>query len=172
MSLNGIAISSRGALAQAARIDVIARNIANMLTPGYRRETIGFDARLQAILRGGKENGQRVGEDGQWGGPDGLGLGMNGQQGGQDERVWGMDGQRNGWDDQGLGKNGQRVGVEEDVARAARRGDVLQENRVAPVLESAELIRALRALEANLQAIRIQDAVLERTVNEFARPVK
>jgi flagellar basal body rod protein FlgG len=97
---------------------------------------------------------------------------MNGQQGGQDERVWGMDGQRNGWDDQGLGKNGQRVGVEEDVARAARRGDVLQENRVAPVLESAELIRALRALEANLQAIRIQDAVLERTVNEFARPVK
>jgi len=43
---------------------------------------------------------------------------------------------------------------------------------VDPVLESAELIRALRALEANLQAIRIQDAVLERTVNEFARPVK
>jgi flagellar basal body rod protein FlgC len=43
---------------------------------------------------------------------------------------------------------------------------------VDPVLESAELIRALRALEANLQAIRIQDAVLERTVTEFARPVK
>ncbi len=34
------------------------------------------------------------------------------------------------------------------------------------------MTRALRALEANLQAIRIQDATLERTVNEFARPVR
>ena len=117
MSLNGIAISGRGALAQAARIEAIARRVA-------------VDA----------ENGQRVGM-------------QYGQQG-------------------SLGKNGQRVGVEEVVDRLARRGDGLDENRVAPVLESVELIRALRALEANLQAIRIQDAVLERTVNEFARPAK
>ena len=117
MSLNGIAISGRGVLAQAARIEAIARRVA-------------VDA----------ENGQRVGMP-------------YGQQG-------------------GLGKNGQLVGVEEVVARLARRGDGLDENRVAPVLESVELIRALRALEANLQAIRIQDAVLERTVNEFARPAK
>jgi flagellar basal body rod protein FlgC len=62
--------------------------------------------------------------------------------------------------------------VEEVVARQARRGGELGEYRVAPVLESVDLIRALRALEANLQAIRIQDAVLERTVNEFARPAR
>ena len=117
MSLNGIAISGRGALAQAARIEAIARRVA-------------VDA----------GNGQRVGM-------------AYGQQG-------------------GLGKNGQLVGVEEVVARLARRGDGLDENRVAPVLESVELIRALRALEANLQMIRILDATLERTVNEFARPVK
>ncbi|HEV3027998.1 MAG TPA: hypothetical protein VG457_10525 [Planctomycetota bacterium] len=118
MSLNGIAISGRGALAQAARIEAIARRVA--------------------AASGVVENGQRVGmEYGQWG-----------------------------------GKNGQRVGVDEEVARQARRGDDLGGNRVAPVLESVDLIRALRALEANLQAIRIQDAVLERTVNEFARPAK
>ena len=81
----------------------------------------------------------------------------------------------------------------EDVARLARRGDNLVENRgsalggasgsriqqgtlerssVDPALEMAEMTRALRALEANLQMIRIMDATLERTVNEFARPAK
>jgi flagellar basal body rod protein FlgC len=125
MSLEGIAISGRGALAQAARIDAIARRVAAA-------------SRVEG-------NGQRVGQ-------------ANGQQG--------------RWEVQGLGKNGQLVGLGEDAARGARTGDVLQGNRIAPVLESAELIRALRALEANLQAIRIQDAVLERTVNELARPIK
>jgi flagellar basal body rod protein FlgC len=125
MSLNGILISGRGALAQAARIDAIAWRVAAASTS--------------------EANGQRVGK-------------IDGRQGGQEV--------------QGLGKNGQRVGMEEDAARPARRDEVLLENRTAPVLESVELIRALRALEANLQAIRIQDAILERTVNEFARPVK
>jgi flagellar basal body rod protein FlgG len=81
----------------------------------------------------------------------------------------------------------------EDVARLAQRGDNLIENRgsgispapvgriqqgnlerssVDPALEQAELTLALRALEANLQAIRIMDATLERTVSEFARPLK
>jgi flagellar basal body rod protein FlgC len=40
------------------------------------------------------------------------------------------------------------------------------------VLETADMLSALRALEANLQALRIQDATLERTVNELARPAK
>ena len=152
MSLNGIAISGRGALAQSARIDVIARNIANLRTAGYRPEAVGFNARLEAIVRAAVSNGQRVGEDGQ---------------------LVGWNGQREGWDViQGLGKNGQRVGMDGDVDAGARRPDVLGEDRTAPVLESAELIRALRALEANLQAIRIQDATLERTVNELARPAK
>jgi len=118
MSLNGIVVSGRGALAQAARIEVIARRVAT----------------ASHVV----ESGQQVGMS-------------NGQQG---------------------GKNGQQVGLEEEVARLARRGDDLGENRVAPVLDSVDLIRALRALEANLQAIRIQDATLERTVNEFARPAK
>jgi flagellar basal body rod protein FlgG len=152
MSLNGIAISGRGALAQSAKINVIARNIANLRTAGYRPESVGFNARLEAIVRAAVSNGQRVGEDGQ---------------------LVGWNGQREGWDViQGLGKNGQRVGMDGDVDAGARRPDVLGEDRTAPVLESAELIRALRALEANLQAIRIQDSVLERTVNELARPVK
>ena len=147
MSLNGIAISLRGALAQMARIEAVARNVANL-----RTGTIDFNGRLVAVLSHSEENGQRVGEDGQ---------------------LVGWNGQREGWDViQGLGKNGQRVGMDGDVDAGARRPDVLGEDRTAPVLESAELIRALRALEANLQAIRIQDAVLERTVNEFARPVK
>ncbi len=145
MSLNGIAVSGRGALAQSAKIDVIARNIANLRTAGYLPEAVGFNARLEAIVRTAGSNGQRVGEDGQ----------------------------RVGWDvNQGLGKNGQRVGMDGGDDAGARRPDVLGEDRTAPVLESAELIRALRALEANLQAIRIQDSVLERTVNELARPVK
>ncbi|HZE99382.1 MAG TPA: hypothetical protein VE981_20425 [Planctomycetota bacterium] len=119
MSLDGIAISGRGALAQAARIEALATRLA----------AFGNDAK----------NGQRVGiEDGQQ-----VGFGQYGE-----------------------------------VAGRARRAGLLDENRdgtlsgVRPVLDSVELIRALRALEANLQAIRIQDAVLERTVNELARPVR
>lgn len=153
MSLNGIAISLRGALAQSAKIDVIARNIANLRTAEYRPEAVGFNARLEAIVRAAANDGRRVGEDGQQGG------GKNGQRVGMDEV-------------QGWGNDGQRVGMDGDGDRAARRPDVLGEDRSTPVLESAELIRALRALEANLQAIRIQDSVLERTVNELARPVK
>ena len=131
MSLYGIAISGRGALAQAARIDSIAARIATMAKTN---------------------NGQRVGKNGQLGGAYG--------------QLGGMDGQL-----VGLVKSG-------DVLGTARGMDVLDGNgdgargAVDPVLESTELIRALRALEANLQAIRIQDAVLERTVTEFARPVK
>ena len=135
MSLEGIAISARGARIQSARIEALAQRIADEV-----------------------KNGQRVGQaSGQQGG-----LGNDGQRVGQ------TDGQQGG-----LGNDGQLVGLEfEEVARRVRREDPLGENRVAPVLESAELIRALRALEANLQAIRIQDAILERTVNEFARPAK
>jgi hypothetical protein len=131
MSLYGIAISGRGAIAQARRIETIAAKVAGM-------------AKTQ--------NGQRVGKNGQLGG-------WNGQLGGEDGQLV------------GLVKSG-------DVLSQTRGMDVLDGNgdgargAVDPVLESAELIRALRALEANLQAIRIQDAVLERTVTEFARPVK
>ncbi len=127
MGLDGIAISGRGALAQAFT--------------------------LEALIA---KNGQRVGEQyGQYSSSE------NGQL-------------------VGLGKfgkfsegNGQRVGMEYDgVARAAWRGDAGDGARISPVLETAAMLQALRALEANLQALRIQDATLERTVNDLARPAK
>ena len=111
MGLDGIAISGRGALAQAFK--------------------------LEALIA---KNGQRVGEQ----------VGHYSSS-----------------------ENGQRVGMQyENVARAARRGDALDGARISPVLETAAMLQALRALEANLQALRIQDATLERTVNELARPAK
>lgn len=133
MSLEGIAISGRGALAQALRIEsIIAKN-------------------GQLVGLGKSENGQRVGK--QYGEVNGqlVGLGQYGQ----------------------LEGNGQRVGMEfEAVARQAWSADRLEEQRISPLLQTAELFQALRALEANLQALRIQDATLERTVNDLARPAK
>lgn len=120
-------------------------------------------------------------------GADGHGIVLSGVPG--DVRV-DPDGRLS----QGEVENGQLGVVEfEDVSRLRRRGDNLFENlgsalgiapgsrveqgalersSVHPVLETAEMIRALRALEANLQMIRIQEATLERTVNELARPEK
>jgi flagellar basal-body rod protein FlgF len=86
-----------------------------------------------------------------------------------------------------------RLGVADvaDASRLAKRGDNLFENRgsaeraaagvsvrqgalerssVNPVHEMVEMIKALRALEANLQMVRTQDAALERTVNDYGRP--
>jgi hypothetical protein len=118
MGLDGIAISGRGALAQAYKIEALVRTIANAGN-GQRVGSGKFDV----------ANGQLVG----------LGQSaVNGQLAGYGEV--GQYGDR----------NGQRVGV----------------------LETADLLSALRALEANLQALRIQDATLERTVNELARPAK
>jgi flagellar basal body rod protein FlgG len=38
-----------------------------------------------------------------------------------------------------------------------------------PVLEIASMIESMRAYEANLQLIRLQDSTLERAVNEVGR---
>jgi hypothetical protein len=131
MGLDGIAISGRGALALAFK--------------------------LEALIA---KNGQRVGEQvGQYSSENGqlAGLGKFGKF---------SEG------------NGQLVGVDfESVARLAGRandldGARMQQGAASPVLETAAMLQALRALEANLQALRIQDATLERTVNELARPAK
>src|SRR5207244_7409862 len=50
MSTAGIAISGQGALAQSAKVDVLANNLANISTVGFRRDTIGFRANLEAAL--------------------------------------------------------------------------------------------------------------------------
>jgi len=234
MTTTGIAISGRGALAQSAKLEVVARNLANLLTVGYRRETVGFRANLEAELgldrrageldvtrrpldlaivgpgyfavrdletgadsttRAGNFNidssGRLVTADGrcQVLASDGRGIALDAAAAGS-LRV-----AEDGTLFSGDVEYGQLGVVEfEDVARLATRGDNLVENRgssaiggapgsriqqgtlerssVDPALEMAEMTRALRALEANLQTIRILDATLERTVNEFARPLK
>ena len=234
MSTYGIAMSGRGALAQSAKVDVIAHNLANAATIGFRRDSIGFRKNFEAAIVADRESGDldqtrraldlaiqgpgyfavrdlesgatyytRAGNfnidssgrlvtaDGrcQVVAADGSGISLDPAATGS-LRV-----REDGALYQGEVENGQLVGVVqfEDVARLAMRGDNLVENRgsalggapgsriqqgtlerstVDPALESAELTRALRALEANLQMIRIADATLERTVNDFARPVK
>jgi flagellar basal body rod protein FlgG len=233
MSTAGIAISGRGALAQSARIDVIANNLANAATVGFRREAVGFLANLEAVVAAERRSGDleatRRPLDLAIAGPgyftvrdleSGAGyytragnfsIDSSGRLVTADGRcqVLASDGRgialdpaaagslrvaEDGTLTQGEVENGQLGVVEfEDVARLAKRGDNLVENRgsalgaaagsriqqgtlerssVDPALESAELTRALRALEANLQMVRILDATLERTVNEFARPLK
>jgi len=50
VSSAGIAISARGASAQSARLNVLANNIANALTVGFRRASVGFRANLEAAI--------------------------------------------------------------------------------------------------------------------------
>ena len=38
MSTTGISISSRGALAQSAKVDVLANNLANVSTAGFKQD--------------------------------------------------------------------------------------------------------------------------------------
>ena len=233
MATAGIAVSARGALAQAARLEVLADNIANLATVGFRRSSIGFRANLEAAIaldrragdldvtrrpldlaivgpgyftvrdletgadyytRAGNFNidssGRLVTADGrcQVVASDGRAIALDAAAAGS-LRV-----AEDGTLFSGEVEYGQLGVVKfEDVARLARRGDNLVENRgralggapgsriqqgtlerssVDPALESAEMVRALRALEANLQMFRILDATLERTVNEFARPLK
>ena len=233
MATAGIEVSGRGALAQSAKLDVIARNLANLLTVGYRRETVGFRGKLDAVMgvdpRAGELDVTRRSLDLAILGPGyfavrnlesgadyytragNFNIDSSGRLVTADGRCQAVasDGRPIALDPAAAGglrvaedgtlfsgdvEHGQLGVVEfEDVARLARRGDNLVENRgsavggasgsrirqgtlerssVDPALESAELTRALRALEANLQMIRILDATLERTVNEFARPAK
>ena len=46
----------------------------------------------------------------------------------------------------------------------------LEKSGVNPVLEMVEMIKSFRVLETNLEMVRLQDAVLDRSVNDFGRP--
>jgi len=46
----------------------------------------------------------------------------------------------------------------------------LEKSGVNPVLEMVEMIKAYRVLETNLEMVRLQDAALDRTVNDVGRP--
>ncbi|MBI2898731.1 MAG: flagellar hook basal-body protein [Planctomycetes bacterium] len=48
----------------------------------------------------------------------------------------------------------------------------LEASTVNPVVEMVDMIRTMRALESNLQMVRIQDGTLDRVVNEFGRPAR
>ena len=233
MATSAIAISGRGALAQSQKLEVIAHNLANALTVGFRRGTIGFDAKLDAAMgldpRAGELDATRRPLDLAILGPGyftvrdletgadsytragNFSIDSSGRLVTADGRCQAVasDGRPLALDAATAGslrvaedgtlfsgdvEYGQLGVVEfEDVARVAPRGDNLVESRgsgispapgsriqqgtlerssVDPALDMAELTKALRALEANLQMIRIQDATLERTVNEFARPAK
>lgn len=235
MSIDGLRTSASGALAQSARVDVIAQNLANVSTPGYRKDTVSFraapagapavdrvstdregggveatgrpldfaiagpgfftvqdpntqtvyytragnfsldaagrlvtaDGRLQALSRDGRpieldrSNGGavRLREDGTL------------VQGDEEKRQLGIaelaDGAelRKGGNNLfvllgGLGAMSERPRVEQGS---------LERSSVHPVAEMVEMIRALRALEANLEMVRFQDSVLGRAVNEYGR---
>jgi flagellar basal-body rod protein FlgF len=57
MSSAGIAISARGALAQSARIDILANNLANVSTVAFRRDLVGFRANLEAVVASDPRSG-------------------------------------------------------------------------------------------------------------------
>lgn len=46
----------------------------------------------------------------------------------------------------------------------------LERSGVNPVLEMVEMIKAYRVLETNLEMVRLQDAALDRAVNDAGRP--
>jgi flagellar basal body rod protein FlgC len=150
MGLDGIAISGRGALAQAFKIESLVRTIANSAN-GQRVGSEAVNGQLAGFGEAG-QYGQRVGS--------GKVDVANGQRVG----LGAVNGQLAGFGEVGQygGKNGQRVGMPYGAGNG----------QLVGVLETAEMLSALRALEANLQALRIQDATLERTVNDLARPVK
>ena len=63
----GMYLSAEGAMAQAQRLEVIANNLANVNTPGFKRDVPSFQARLaEAILQG--EDQQGTGTENQVGG--------------------------------------------------------------------------------------------------------
>lgn len=59
MSTVGLYTSGAGALGQSARVDVIADNLANVATPGFRRVSLGFRGRLAEAMGGPVVDGSR-----------------------------------------------------------------------------------------------------------------
>ncbi len=51
----GLYISAEGALAQSQRMEVIANNLANLDTPGFKRELAVFQARYAEAIEQGRD---------------------------------------------------------------------------------------------------------------------
>ena len=239
MSTYGLHTSAAGALGQSARVDVIAQNLANVSTPGYRRDTLSFRAALSGALPGAPAV-DRVSTDREGGGFEATGRALDFAVAGpgfftvQDPntqtvyytragnfsldaagRLVTADGRfqalsRDGRPIELDRSNGGAVRLREDgallqgdeekgqlgiaelpdgaelrkggnnlfvllgaPAAAAENPRVeqgsLERSSVNPVAEMVEMIKALRALEANLEMVRFQDSILGRAVNEFGR---
>ena len=234
---HGLEVSARGARVQADRADVIARNLANAYTPGFRRALAAVAARdgrpeLEAGAVDGRPagpdatgraldvalrtpgyfqvrdlstneifftragtfaldaNGQLVTADGRCAvmGADGRGLGIDVRasgaiRAGDDGRLFQGDveiGQLGIWgfgDETRLRPAGNGLlrneGSEAPVPAEGRLvPGAVERSSVNPVAEMAAMIRAFRALEANLEMIRLQDAALGRALEAAARPAR
>ena len=258
MSLYGMYTSGLGALGQSLKIDQIANNLANVSTPGFRRDQLSFRERLAQAVQNPSEfayynsqvdrNGgapfiDQVTFDRQSGGyaqthrPLDLAIVGQGFFGvtdlqtgatnytragnfsmGADGRILTPDGRHQLVSEDGRGLaldpgSGGEVRMRDDgtlfqgtndlgkvsvvdfdnYSRLHKVGDNLLENsgaaatppasvRVAqgsleqssvnPVSEMVEMIKANRALESNLQMIRIQDTMLDHAVNDLGRPAR
>lgn len=71
---------------------------------------------------------------------------------------------------EGLYRNGGSEAVLAAEARVS--SGTLERSSVDPVSEMVGLVRAFRALEANLEAVRLQDGTLGRALESAARPVR
>jgi flagellar basal-body rod protein FlgG len=258
MSSYGIYTSGLGAMGQAAKMDLIANNLANVATPGYRKDSLSFRQRLVRALEGPADlryynakvdrNGgapfvDQITFDSKPGGYQEtqrpLDLAIMGQgfftvtdlktgtpvytRAGNfslapDGRILTADGryQLTSTEGNGLaaepdaagpihvGRDGQltqgdaplgQVGlVDFDNYNQLRKlGDNVYQNEgasasaptvsqilqgtletssVNPMTEMVEMIRTFRTLESNLQMIKIQDEVVDHSVNELGRPAK
>lgn len=234
MSHYGVQTSAAGALGQSARVDVVAQNLANASTPGYRRDQVSFHAALEGALAaqvatdrtgGGLEATGRaldfaVASEGAFtvqdpntqtvyytragnfsldaegrlvtaaGGyqvlsREGRPIELDRSNGGavrlREDGALLQGGEEKGQlgiaelgDGAGLRRGGNNLFVSlGGPAAAAENPRVeqgsLERSSVNPVAEMVELLRALRALEANLEMVRFQDSVLGRAVNEYGR---
>lgn len=255
MSSYGLYTSGLGAMGQSAKVDLIANNLANVSTPGFRREQMSFRERLVEALEdqpdlqhynalvdrhGGAPFIDKVRFDDQAGGYERThrpldfalvsrgffvvretetgrsfytragNFTLNGEGAlvtadgrcqvmSADETPVAVDATASG--DIRLSPDGilfqggvevAELGVTDfaDYDYIRRRGESLFENTgsaafvpgdirleqgvlegssVSPVTEMVEMIKALRALETNLQMIRFQDSTLDRAVNELGR---
>ncbi len=239
MSSTGLEVSAAGALVQSARVDVVAQNVANASTPGYRRDQVSFRAALSGAMPGAPAldrvladrdgggfeatgraldfaiagrgfftvqdpdtlavyytragnfsldaSGRLVTADGRFQAlsRDGRPLELDRSNGGavrlredgmllQGDEEKGQLGIAEAGDGAGLRRGGNNLFVPQGAPSAAAEGvrveqGSLERSSVNPVAEMVEMIRALRALEANLEMLRAQDSILGRAVNEYGR---
>jgi flagellar basal-body rod protein FlgF len=131
-----------------------------LTTSDGRRQVLADDGRAIALDPANAEK-LLVREDGSLAQGD-VECGRLGITGFEDEsrlRKYGDNLVRN----EGSSASGTPVGARVEQGTLERSG-------VNPVLEMVEMIKAFRVLETNLEMVRLQDAALDRAVNDAGRP--